>query len=574
MSLKRLITDKAIYNWACNLPVDLMAAYDQLWENIVKEHDRFDVELAKRAIMWVLCSFKPLWLEDLLEAIRYEMQGSMLVRNEEQTQQQILSLCQDLLTIDEDRVWMLPHASVAEYFEKRGWINIWECDVFVSKLCLNSLDNPPSDNGRFLEWYARYCWHKHVWRYDKWLGSREQEADQEVDPDLAAALKRFLGSPGESSANFRNWARDTNKSVSYKTAIFAMCKYGFYYTLRDWWEQPGKITEEAALKGGFNNNNIVMFAARSRCMPICRRMIDLMHLKEDRFNHAVERLIEDGEFGTMKFLVREANLDVNFARREDTRGYNTPAQIAARRRPDILQWLVDRKFVGLERENDSGHEHGNVLIAAAAWGNIESVRILLMAGANVNAAVHNGKYGSALVAAVALDRVPGKRVEVVQLLLSHGADPNMPMRAGKYGSPLEASLTQDWVTQGDCRMMQHLLLEAGANPIAMLEYGEYGSALAAAAFWGQEEGLKTMVDKVGTGRAIETLSQSRHPDERRFKEQQDITRWKETTTYLAEEVGVSRKILHTIGLWDVEPEPNHLPSGWQDGFVLRYHKHR
>ncbi|UKZ59081.1 uncharacterized protein TrAtP1_000399 [Trichoderma atroviride] len=408
------------------------------------------------------------------------MKSSTFIRNEEQTQQQILSLCQDLLTIDEDRrVWMLPHASVAEYFEKIGWVTIWECDAFASKLCLNRLNDPLWNDDRYLALYAAYHWHKHVGRYDKWLGSSGQEAD----PDLAAAVKRFLGSPVESSANFRNWAKETNRGVSYET-ITAMCKYGLYYVLRDWWEQPGKITADAALKAGFNSNNTIMFTAQSRCMPICRRMADLMHLEDDRYTHALERLIEDNEFDTMKWLVKEANLDVNLARRGDTRGYNTAAQIAAQRRPNILQWLVDQDFMDLESENDSGHEYDNVLIAAAARGNVTSVRILLDAGANANAAVHNGKYGSALVAAVTLDGALGKREEVVQLLLGHGADPNMLIRAGEYGSPLEASLTQDWAAQEYCRKMQRLLLEAGADPTAVSEHGEYGSALAAAAFLG------------------------------------------------------------------------------------------
>lgn len=81
MSLKKLIEDRAIYNWACNLPVDLMAAYDQIWETI-KEHDEHDVALAERAIMWVLCSFEPLKAQVLLQAIRYVIQGSAIVRNE------------------------------------------------------------------------------------------------------------------------------------------------------------------------------------------------------------------------------------------------------------------------------------------------------------------------------------------------------------------------------------------------------------------------------------------------------------------------------------------------------------
>ncbi|KAK1245290.1 hypothetical protein MKX08_004919 [Trichoderma sp. CBMAI-0020] len=518
MSLKRLITDKAIYNWACNLPVDLMAAYDQLWENIIQEHDESDVVLAKRAIMWVLYSFEPLEIEVLLQAIRYVTQGSVLARYEEQTEQQILSLCQDLLTIDEDRgVWMVPHVSVAEYFDKRGCMKTWECDIFASRLCLHFLDGPlPNDDCGFMPYAAKH-WHEHIGRYDKWLGSRVQVAEQEPDSDLAAALKRFLGSPETGSANLRKWIQDSKESFPCpETALSAMCKYGFYYTLRDWWAQTSKITAEVALEGKYG----YIWSTWLR------------HPKGDiYYSFALSASIFAKNFDTVDFLETEVKADVNSG------------------------------AVDLERENDSDDcRDGNVLITASYWPNIESVRILLKAGANADAAVQNGWYGSALVAAAATEYTGNdgeNGTEVVQLLLDHGADPNLPLKVGRWGSALEASMARKWESEveQDCRDMQLLLLEAGAYPTAVSEYGEYGSALAAAAFWGKQEILKAMIDKVGKEHAIEALRQSRHPDEREFIDQQDIMSWKETATYLAKEVGVSKEILHTVGLWDVESEP-------------------
>lgn len=577
MSLKRLVTNKAIYNWACNLPVDLMAAYDQLWKNI-KEHDKYDAALAERAIMLVLYSFEPLETEFLLHAIRYVPQGSTFVRNEEQTQQQILSLCQDLLTVDEERdVWMLPHASVAEYFEKRGWMSLWECDAFASKLCLNFLGGHLDDHldDDPLTSYVGQYWHKHVERYDKWLGSREQEVEQEPDPDLAAALKRFLGSPDKSSANFQRWAESAGWE-SHEPPFLFMCRYGFYYTLRGWWDRPGKITVRVAL-GGIFGFDALYVAAQGHCMPICRylaKLIDAVHPEAD--NYYMRELTisaRSNNFGMVKFLVTEKKADVNSARREAWDNNYSVAQYVAKENPQMLQWLVDQGVVDLERENDSGCKDGNVLIAAASLPNLESARILLKAGANADAVVQNGDYGSALVAAVGYRHTCGYDTEMVQPLLDHGADPKRPMRGGQWGSAFEASLVRGWASEfrEDRKNIHFLLLEAGADPAAVSEYGEYGSTMAAAAFWGREEDLRAMIGKVGTERAIEALGQSRHPDERRFNGQRDIARWKETATYLAEEVGVSKEILYTIGFWDVEPEPE--PSAWEDMFVLRYNKH-
>lgn len=581
MSLKKRTTDQAIYNWACNLPVDLMAAYDQLWENI-KEHDEFDAALAERAIMWVQCSFRPLRTDELRHAIRYVVQGSELVLNEEQTQVQILLLCQDLLTIDEERgVWMLPHASVAEYFEKRGRMKLWECDVFASKICLGLLgDTLPNEDNHF-ERYAKQCWTGHVRRYDEWLGSREQEVEQETDPYLSAALKRFLGSPDKGSASFHRWVRGAFL-IDIGIPLSIMCMLGFYYTLPDWWTQPGKITAEAALKER-NSLDALSFTADSGSVPICRhlvKLIEAVHPKGDTYyTFALLKSIKENHLDMAKFLVVEAKADVNFAKREllDLGYACTAAQLAAMGNPKMLQWLMNKGLVDLERENDSGYERGNILIAAVSRGNIESVRTLLEAGANADAVVQNGMYRSALMAAAATcERTYGNGAEIVQLLLDHGVDPKRPMRGGRWGSALGAAVTREWTRefQEDDRKIQLLLLEAGADPTALTDHGDFGSALAAAAFCGHKEILKAMVERVGAERAVEAFRQSRHPNNRIFHSPQERISWLETATYLTEEVGANREILYTIGFWDVEPEPYHIVE--IDGrkaitsFVLRY----
>lgn len=530
-------------------------AYNQLWEN-VQERDESDIALAERVIKWVLCSTEPLRSEQLLEAIRYTMEGATVVRKEQQPQQQILSLCQDLLTIDEERgVWMLPHASVAEYFESKGW-TAWNCDAFAAKICLGFLENFQQEvvpYGSFAD-YVDGSWHEHVGRYDRWL---EVKKEEEADPSVATALKHFLGSPNESSDGYRKWAeRDRLDGLNSRQlkptnmALFAMCRFGFYYTLHDWWLE-GKITEEMALQKNLDGWNSLGIVAESGCVPICRRLgslIDAMHPNAGRHTGALIKAVQAGNRDILKLLVMEANADVNFADGK----YWTAAQIAAMHYPEMLQWMVDHGLVDLEKENDGGYRAGNVLIAAASELNVESVRILLGAGANVNAAVQNGKYGSALVA-VAVNCRTESDMETAKLLLDSGADPNLPLIGGEYGSALEASAWTMWNRRESRRKLQHMLLEADADPTAVLDRGEHGSALAAVAFYGEKDVLKTMVDRVGAGKAINTLRQSRHPTKRKFWEQEEVERWKDTAAYLANEVGVSKDVLNGIGLWDVEP---------------------
>ncbi|KAK4082273.1 uncharacterized protein Triagg1_2085 [Trichoderma aggressivum f. europaeum] len=566
-SLENHITDDAVHNWARKLPRNLTEAYDQLWDNM-RGHDDFDVDLAERAIMWVLCSFEPLSSKVFLEAIRYAVKGSTVIQKKEQTKQQILSLCQDLLTIDEERdVWMLPHASVAEYFESKGYTD-WKCDVFASKVCLGVLGNfqPERIEGGTFAHYVTEHWGEHVGRYDQWLGTMG-EHEAKADPHLVGALECFLGSPGESSANYRKWAESIFDLGDFDLALFAVCRYGLWYTLRDWWLHS-KITMEMAIEENAYGDTPLSLAGGSNCLPMVKHLFGLI----DVHPHATEKCVRalnsalaKENFDIVTFLIMEAKVDVNLP---DRRRGETAAQAATWYRPATLQWMLDQGIVNVERENDGGHHCGNVLIEAAYCGKVESVQILLNAGANANAALHSGDYGSSLVAAV-----KEMNTAIVRLLLDHGADPNLPLKCGEYGSALEASMTSQFresERREERKQIRHMLLDAGADPTAVLERGDHGSALAAAAFWGRKEILKVMIDRVGAEGAIRALRRSRYPSMNRyFQDEEDVQRWKDTITYLGQ-VGVSKETLHNIGLWeDIEPEES---NGYYGKYLLDYSK--
>ncbi|KAL6814572.1 hypothetical protein J3E69DRAFT_112402 [Trichoderma sp. SZMC 28015] len=566
-SLENHITDDAVHNWARKLPRNLTEAYDHLW-NKLRGYDDFDVDLAERAIMWVLCSIEPLELKVLLEAIRYAVQGSTVIQKKEQTQQQILSLCQDLLTIDEKRgVWMIPHASVAEYFESRGY-TIWKCDLFASKVCLGVFESfwPKETgfrDGSFASYVAEH-WGKHVGRYDQCLGMMEEA---KADPNLTEALERFLGSPAESSANYRRWAGTNGDFRPNNLALLAVCRYGLWYTLRDWWLHS-KITMEMAFKINGSDDTSLSLAAHSNCLPMVKHLVDLIDVKHP---HAAKRCIDalnsalaKENIDIVKFLIMEASVDVNLPKGNWGK---TAVQQATRHSPTMLQWMLDQGIVDVERENDTDYRYGNALIAAVCHSQVESVQILLKAGTNVNTAVNNGDYGSALVASAVF-----MSPEIVRLLLEHGADPNLPLKGGIYGSALEASMMVPWARSytEERKEIQHMLLDAGADITAVSDRGVHGSALAAAALWGRKEILMVMVDRVGAERAIQALRRSRHPDERHFADEEDVQRWKNTATYLAEEVGLDKETLHTIGLWeDIEPERSRSYLG---KYLLDYSK--
>ncbi|EHK49555.1 hypothetical protein TRIATDRAFT_235024 [Trichoderma atroviride IMI 206040] len=513
--LNNYTSHDAVRSWATTLPSTLTEAYDQLFDDM-RKHDEHDIALAERAIKWVLCSILPLSSEALLEAIRYSLHGSVVVQKDKQTEQQILSLCRDLLTIEPKRkVWALPHASVAEYFELKG-ITLAECDLFASKILIDCLVNFEPETlkrvarlwpVRSFEQYVVYAWFLHVERYDKWLGSAK---GANADPGLVMALKRFLGSPEESSDYYRRWIDNADTLIdkgrryhdgrigySVKTellpsdmALYTVCRYGFYYTLRDWWEGTA-ISKEMALKECKLGYTPLVHAVKSGCIPILKHLISLG--------------------GT------------DYSPSERCNAFGSP------------------------------------LIAAACVLNIQSVEILLKAGANADVSVECGKYDTALDAAASSYVFDEQElVEIVQLLLDSGADANKPLKKGRYGSALETLICLNFDDINILREPLGMLLKAGADPTMVFERGHYGSALAAAAFHGLKELLVAMIGATSKERAVECLRFGRHPDKCVLGLKKTAEKWRdgrvETVKYLADEVGVDEETLHKIGLWDVTPE--------------------
>jgi hypothetical protein len=573
----------AVKSWATTLPNTLTEAYDQLFDDM-RSHNEHDVALAERAIKWVVCSNELLTSEVLLEAIRYSMQDSTVVQKDKQTEQQILTLCRDLLTIEprEENVWVLPHASVAEYFELKG-ITLAECDLFASKVALSCLMGfkpetiqraTTSDEFWSIESFEQYVvqkWFIHVGRYDKWLGSTECA---EADPELDMILKRFLGSPKESSNSYRRWVNNANilftmdkryenwslkaELLPENTALFAACRFGFYYTLRDWWD-GAKISKQLALEKCELGHTPLVQATRSGCLPIFQHLIRFVgtdYPVSERYN-AMKEALDYGQKEIATALMTEAEIDVNA--KHSAEYPESLVQGTVVKKHETLQWLIDQGWVDVHRQTVT--QYGSLLTMAAHLLQVRAVEILLRAGANPNALVTtgNGRCLNALAATASIDWPDKKKfADMIQLFLDYGADANQPLNKGQYGSAFEKLITMNHEDPAFCKVFLEMLLNAGADPSMVFDTGSHGSALAAAAFCGLNEILTTMISAVTRDKAIQCLQSSRHPEVFYLSYKQDYEEWmerrREIIEYLTKEVGVNEETLRKIGLWDVMPE--------------------
>ncbi|KAM6480265.1 hypothetical protein HDV62DRAFT_398835 [Trichoderma sp. SZMC 28011] len=566
-----LVSNDAIKLWAKTVPGDLMEAYDQMW-NILKKDHAYEMPLIERAIKWVLGSLQPLETEHLVTAIRYTIEGDTLVEKERQTPRRILLLCQDFLTVDaEKQVWTLPHASVAEYFESRSEI-LGNCHAFVANIQLKILMEPEEDvldiePSKDDPDYPEFCshhipfrhdfmnsWPTYVERYDRWLGSTEGATP---DAQLVASLRRFLGSPEQRSAYYIKWCNSRiyigDGFSSSDICWLAMCRYGFYYVLKDWWDNYVGHRPVDLCKLRYE---ALALAARGGCIEVCRSLLSTMdELDSVQLGPAIENAMDEGHKDFFLLLEKHGHFHIwdYFEEKPDI-------ILMAARRPGQIQWLADHNLFN--------SYSGNSLLKAAERADLQAVKDLLDAGADVNhRPKYAAKFGSALAAAVASagGSFTPERVKTIQLLLENGAEINLPLNSGQSGSALESTIffyrdpkPPEYRAQyGLAHPMDVLaiLLKAGAKPATVLDHGNHGSALAAAAYRGLKEMLAMMVEVIGKDSAIECLRRSRRPEKTLTQRFNSLKQARQNTiAYLTDELGVDKETLHKIGLWQDDPK--------------------
>ncbi|KAM0424460.1 hypothetical protein ACHAPT_010384 [Fusarium lateritium] len=495
------------------LPRDLKSSYDEIYQRI-QDRPEYSRVRTLRALKWVMASDYPLSTHQLLNAIRIDPDTEKIDKPSEVTEEHLLGWCANLLIHDDDGSssagWRPCHLSVVEYLE--GHFTMPTAHLFITAAKLFLLGVLPNDieglegakdpifarNG--LQDDARGDWVLYVQAYDK----PSIDFGRAPYEKIAAMLKRFLGSPAQSTAAYARWILHSFGGYPFSrwrpfsqqrvffsfvspvaNPLFGVCIYPVFYPLQDWWEPDGVGFDHLALNE--DSESLLTMAAMSGCIPICDSLIKRgtpvnPENPGKRFGSPLTAAAAAGHAHMIKFLV-ESGAHVDLVLRDAPYG----SALAAAYDTPIAQLLLDKGAdPNLLLE---ANYYGSALAAAPAT---KTAQLLFDRGANVNLILEAGEFGSALASALAR-----KRHDLVQLFIDNGADVNLPLSHGEYGTALIAAACKRDLS------MAGLLVDHGADINRLSLIGNYGSALAAAAstFDGNEM-VEFLIEKGAEANAI------------------------------------------------------------------------
>jgi ankyrin repeat protein len=132
-------------------------------------------------------------------------------------------------------------------------------------------------------------------------------------------------------------------------------------------------------------------------------------------------------------------------------------EAAALGRTDRVRELLD---ADPSLANAFGDDGFHALGLACFFGHVDSARLLLEHGADVNALSRNEYVQTAAIHAASASKENGTdeatRYELVQLVLDHGADPELTQGGGEFTA-------MDAARQNGDKRVEQLLLERGAT---------------------------------------------------------------------------------------------------------------
>ncbi|KAF5253546.1 hypothetical protein FANTH_1617 [Fusarium anthophilum] len=192
-------------------PIGLKGAYDVVWSQI-QEMSPYEEQLARRALQWALCAFRPLNTSDLLLVMQIDPESGTIDADTAFTSETIQSICGNLLVYDQQsNVWRFSHLSAREYIERHHYSMLESHHhVAISSIKFLERDLVPVTS----------------------IGGPEPPLHSE----LSNLLRNLFEPISQGSSSFRAW-KHLSDQVPNPTSRMVMSIYGLFHILRDLWEK-------------------------------------------------------------------------------------------------------------------------------------------------------------------------------------------------------------------------------------------------------------------------------------------------------------------------------------------------
>ncbi|KAF5538424.1 het-E-1 heterokaryon incompatibility protein [Fusarium napiforme] len=269
----KLWSERSIREQLETSPIGLKGAYDVVW-NQIQEMSSYEQQLARRALQWVLCAFRPLKTTELSLTMHIERDSGTIEGDIVFTPETIQSICGNLLVYDrQSNVWRFSHLSAREYIETHHY-NMIESHHHVAISSIRFLERQlprmPRDikpvteteptpwviatnrshaDGPCVKLTVR-C--HYIVKY-VFIHAQKLDLPKYRYSELSNLLRDFFEPLSEGSSSFKSWRRllhatRSRLEIPFKASISpspkstplqVMSIYGLFHILRDLWEKAG-----------------------------------------------------------------------------------------------------------------------------------------------------------------------------------------------------------------------------------------------------------------------------------------------------------------------------------------------
>ncbi|RPB14650.1 hypothetical protein P167DRAFT_604081 [Morchella conica CCBAS932] len=315
-----LSLEKDVREMLNNFPSSLEETYKDIYERIQRKKGDAP-KIAKTALMWVLCSCRPLSPEELTAMISLQSNIPTIEIDV------LLDMCHNFLKLDQQlNVVRFFHLSVEEFFEMETFFTVFEANAMVAEVSLSILSDLDKSIQHTKE-YPTFYWMVHFQRCSK----------ESPENNIWGLLRVFFGSLQKPSAVYVSWMESFDNLTS---------TLDYHYGI----EIPS--IHERQYRGSTR-------ISRALPLPSCAAsMFGFGEMIKDCWDDKdIDPKFQNPDGESLLYLASQY-------------GHEAVTYILLERGADV---------------NAQGGEYGNALLAAAYGGHEKIVQMLLDGGADVNA---------------------------------------------------------------------------------------------------------------------------------------------------------------------------------------------